>query len=257
MVNFDCCCPLPTGISLATTREKDKERERGSKRGEEEGGPRCKPWGRCLLLVTSDEAKTVFFSSFEATRRRDRGDDGVALPSTVLTLPYGGEWKVSNLGFLPELVFWVHRYGTSVLGVSYVGICPCAVRLGPVWGEEIKKRGGKKEKVVEDVATAEEVEVEAREEEEEEVKVEARVVEEATMMRQGGGGERGLSIRGPTAIGQYRQNRSLVVDFGRRWPIEGEIDCRQSNLVVGGRLREKSTVNGQLREKKKRRRRKT
>lgn len=47
-----------------------------------------------------------------------------------------------------------------------------------------KKRGGKKEKVEEDVATAEEVEGEAREEEEE-VKVEARVVEEAEK-----GGER-------------------------------------------------------------------
>ncbi|RRT76906.1 hypothetical protein B296_00028764, partial [Ensete ventricosum] len=54
-----------------------------------------------------------------------------------------------------------------------------------------------------------------------------------------------LPVRGSPAIGQYRQNRSSSIDFGRR----------QSILAVSGQFREKSIVGDRLREKKGRRRR--
>ncbi|RZS10715.1 hypothetical protein BHM03_00041978 [Ensete ventricosum] len=55
--------------------------------------------------------------------------------------------------------------------------------------------------------------------------------------------------------GSTIKNRPSMVDFSRRWPIEGEIDCWRSISTVGSRLKEKSTVGGRLRKKKERRRR--
>ncbi|RZS12580.1 hypothetical protein BHM03_00044049 [Ensete ventricosum] len=54
-----------------------------------------------------------------------------------------------------------------------------------------------------------------------------------------------LPVRGPLATGRYHQNRLSIVNFGY-W---------RSISTVGGRLREKSTIDSRLREKKGRRRR--
>ncbi|RWW39922.1 hypothetical protein BHE74_00054697 [Ensete ventricosum] len=54
-----------------------------------------------------------------------------------------------------------------------------------------------------------------------------------------------LPVRGPLATGRYHQNRLSIVNFGY-W---------RSISTVGGRLREKSTIDSRLRKKKGRRRR--
>ncbi|RZS14788.1 hypothetical protein BHM03_00046526, partial [Ensete ventricosum] len=59
-----------------------------------------------------------------------------------------------------------------------------------------------------------------------------------------------LPVRGPPAIGRYRQNRPSVVDFGHWRPIEGEIDRRWS--IEGEKGKKKKRKR---RKKKKRRRR--
>ncbi|RZR91937.1 hypothetical protein BHM03_00020178 [Ensete ventricosum] len=53
-----------------------------------------------------------------------------------------------------------------------------------------------------------------------------------------------LPVCGPLAIGRYCQNQSSMVDFGRRWSIEGEIDRQR-------------LIEGEKGKKKKKKRRRT